>query len=101
MILNIVVILLVALVAYLHFVQGLLTGLISVVLGVLAAVLAMNYFESMAEWLSGGKHNDEAQGLCLISLFALIYLVGRIVFDRFTPGNVRLPFLLDKIGGAV
>ena len=101
MILSIVVIILVGLVAYLHYIQGLLSGLISVVLALIASAMAMSYYEWLAETLSGGKFNDTAQGICLLAIFALVYLVGRTVFDKFVPGNVRLPHLVNSIGGAV
>src|SRR2546423_1615639 len=101
MILSVVLILLVGLVAYLHYIQGLLSGLISVVLALIATAIAIAEYEPMAAWVSGGKYNDQAQGVCLIALFALIYLIGRLIFDKLVPGNVRLPHLVDGIGGAV
>lgn len=101
MILSVVVILIVGLIAYMHYVQGLLSGLISCVLALIASAMAMSYYEPLATMLSGGKFNDTAQGICLLSIFALVYLICRIVFDKFVPGNVRVPYLADKIGGAV
>src|SRR5687768_6561586 len=101
MIFSIIIILAIGLVAYLHYVQGLLTGLISAVLAIFAAMMALAYYEPMAEAMSGGKFNDASQGVCLLAIFALVYLIGRVVFDKFVPGNVRLPHLFDAIGGAV
>lgn len=101
MILSVVVILLVGLIAYMHYVQGLLSGLISAVLALLASAMAMSYYEPLARTLSGGKFNDTAQGICLLSIFAGVYLITRVIFDKFVPGNVRVPFIADKIGGAV
>src|SRR4051812_33781152 len=101
MTLSIIVILIIGLTAYLHYVQGLLSGLISAVLALLATGIAMGYYEPMAEWLSGGKRNDQSQGYCLIGLFTLTYLVGRILFDKFIPGNVRMPFIADKVGAVL
>jgi uncharacterized membrane protein required for colicin V production len=101
MIFSIAVILLVALVAYIHYMQGLLSGLISAVLAVLAAMLAIGHYESLAETVSGGGFNDAAPGVCMLGIFVFVYLVGRIVLDKLVPGNVRLPHLVDSIGGAV
>ena len=71
MILSVVLILLVGLIAYLHYIQGLLNGLISVVLALVATAVAIAEYEPMAAWVSGGKYNDQAQGVCLVALFAL------------------------------
>jgi len=101
MILSIVLLLFVGLIAYLHFLQGLLSGFISVVLALIATAVAMAEYEPMAAYVSGGKYNDQSQGVCLIALFALTYLIGRLIFDKAVPGNIRLPHLVDGIGGAV
>lgn len=101
MILSVVVILIVGLIAYMHYLQGLLSGLISAVLAILASAMALSYYEPLARTLSGGKFNDTAQSICLLAIFAIVYLITRIIFDKFVPGNVRVPFIADKIGGAV
>ncbi|HEY7115659.1 MAG TPA: CvpA family protein [Tepidisphaeraceae bacterium] len=101
MILSVVVILIVGLIAYIHYVGGLISGLISGILAVLAAMMALSFYEPMANYLSGGKFSDQAQAICLIAIFALVYLIGRVFFDSLVPGNIRLPHLVDSIGGAV
>src|SRR5437764_3803179 len=101
MILSIVTLILVGLIAYFHYLQGLLSGLISAVLALVAAAVAITFYEPLAEMLSGGKFNDTAQGICLIALFAVVYLVGRLLFDKLVPGNIRLPHIVDGVGGAV
>jgi uncharacterized membrane protein required for colicin V production len=101
MILSIVLLLFVGLIAYLHFLQGLLSGFISVVLALIATAVAMAEYEPMAAYLSGGKYDDQAQGFCLIALFAVTYLIGRLIFDKAVPGNIRVPHLVDGIGGAI
>lgn len=101
MVLSIVLLIIIGLVAYLHWIQGLLSGLISAVLAVLSACMAMSYYESLAQMLSGGKFNDQSQGVCLLAIFALSYLILRIIFDKLVPGNVRVNSTFDKIGGAV
>ena len=38
--------------------------------------------------------------LVLVGMFALIYLILRIILDKLVPGNVRFPAIADKVGGA-
>lgn len=101
MILGIVAILLVGVIAYFHWVQGLFTGTISAAIAAIAAVLAVSYHEPLAAALLQGKFSDQAYAITLIALFALIYLIGRVIFDNFVPGNIRLPAMVDKVGGGV
>src|SRR3954468_1864926 len=100
MILSVVLLLFVGLIAYLHYIQGLLNGLISAVLAVVAAGMAMSYYEPMGAALSGGKDKDQVPGGCPGGVFGGIYIIGRVLFDKFVPANVRLPYLVDAIGGA-
>lgn len=101
MILSIFILVVIGLIAYMHWIQGLLSGLISVVLALIAACMAVSYFEPLAEMLSGGKFHDQSQGVCLLAIFALAYLIPRVLFDKLVPGNIRIPSTMDKIGGAV
>ena len=101
MILSIVVILFVGLIAYIHYVQGLLSGVISAVLAVVAAMMAISYYEPLSDMMNGGKFSDQSHGICLIGIFALTYLIGRVIFDAVIPGNVRMPHIVDSVGGAV
>ena len=101
MIFSLVIAALVLGIAYFHWVQGLLSGIISMVLAVLAASLAVGYHEAIATSIMGGKMADMANGMMLCIIFAVVYGIGRIVFDSLIPGNVRLPLYLDSIGGGV
>ena len=101
MLLAILLILFVAAVAYIHFIQGALSGFISAVLAIISAAVALSYYEPLADTISGGKFADQAHAVCLIALFAVTYIVLRLLFDKFVPGNVRLPSTADKVGGAV
>ena len=42
-----------------------------------------------------------AEGMILVAMFALIYVILRVIFDNLIPGNVRYPLLVDKIGSAI
>lgn len=101
MIFSIVILLLVLGIAYFHLVQGLLSGIISMVLALLAGTLAVGYHEAVVTSLLGGKMADYANAMMLCVIFAAVYGVGRIVFDSFIPGNVRLPHMVDVVGGTL
>src|SRR3954447_16818706 len=100
MIISVVVILFVGLITYIHYVQGLINGIISAVLAVIAAMMALSYFETASSSMNGGKYSDESHGIMLIVIFAAVYIIGRVIFDKVIPGNVRLPHIADGIRGA-
>ena len=88
--------------AYIHYVQGAFTALISAFCALLATLIAFGYYEKVFGLVpAGGKFIDLAPGMILIALFAASYLVLRIIFDSVAPGNLRLPAVGDKAGGAV
>ncbi|MEZ0264932.1 MAG: CvpA family protein, partial [Phycisphaerae bacterium] len=101
MTLSIVFIVLLLLIGYWHLMQGMFSGLISAVLAIVAGAAAFAYFEPLANVLAGGKFNDMAHGVCLLSLFAGVYLLLRSIFDSLVPGNIRVNSTFDKVGGAV
>jgi hypothetical protein len=92
---------LILVVAFFHFLQGLFSATLSAIFTVIAAVLAFSYHETIVEGLLGGKVADEAHALVLLALFGIIYLVLRTAFDSLVPGNVRVPSGVDKGGAAV
>lgn len=96
-----VIILLVGVIAFFHFIQGFFSATLSAIFVVIAAVFAFAWHETIVESLLGGKIADEAHALILLALFAVIYLVLRTIFDNLVPGNVRLPVTVDKAGAAV
>ena len=101
MILGLIVLLVVAGIAYWHYAQGFFSSIFSALAAVIAAVLAVSYHEPVVASLLRGKIADYANGLALIALFALIYIIIRTAFDNLVPGNVRLLVMVDRIGGAV
>ena len=48
-----------------------------------------------------GKMADVAHGMVLCMIFAVVYIVLRVIFDSAIPGNVRVPGTLDKIGSII
>lgn len=96
-----IIILLVAAIAYFHYTQGFFSAMQSAMFAVLAAVLAVSYHESLEGLVSRGGLADQSRAITLVVLFAGIYLILRTIFDRFLPGNIRLPLLVDRVGAGV
>ena len=101
MIFSISAILLVAIVAYFHYTQGFFSATLSAILAALAAVYAVAYHETFVSLLLRGRAAGYMLSMALVVLFCVFYLVPRTVFDRFIPGNVRVPVALDKIGAGL
>ncbi len=97
---SLIVIIFIGLIAYWHFLQGFFSSAISAILAIIAALVAVAYQEEVVA-LSGGKFNDQANAMALVVLFALTYLILRVIFDKAIPGNVRFPVLLDKVGAPI
>src|SRR5438034_7178515 len=100
MILGILIIAIVGGVAYFHYAQGFFSATFSALCAVLAAVLAVSYHEPVITTLLQGKAADYATAMTLCGLFALIYIVLRVITDKAVPGNIRLPVPIDRVGGA-
>jgi hypothetical protein len=101
MLLAAIIIILVAAIAYYHYVQGFLSSLISAICAVLAAVVAVGLHETLESHISRGRFSDEATSAALIVLFAAVYLVLRLIFDSVVPGNIRVAVWLERGGAAV
>lgn len=101
MILSLIVILMIGVIAFFHYVQGLFSATLSAIITVLAAVFAVSYHEQAVAMIMKGNMADSAHSIILVSLFALIYLILRLIFDKSIPGNVQYPLLVDKIGAGV
>jgi len=97
---GIILLALIAIIAYAHYLQGFFSATISAIITVFAAVLAVSLHETVVYMWKPGRFPDVASGIILCALFALIYLAARLVFDKAIPGNTRLPFLADKFGAA-
>ncbi len=100
MIFNILIIAAVGGIAYFHYAQGFFSAFVSAVIAILAAVMAVSYHESVVTGLLGGKMGDYANAMVLVALFAGVYLLLRVLLDKVIPGQIRLPVIVDRIGGA-
>jgi hypothetical protein len=97
----ILIILLIGLVAFFHYIQGFFSAALSAIFAVIAAAVAIGYHETIVNMLKPGKFADNATAVILCSLFAVTYVVLRLIFDRAVPGNVRLQSTIDKVGAGV
>src|SRR5688500_4333879 len=87
-------------VAYFHYAQGFFSATLSAVCAVTAAAIAVGYHEVVVMSLLQGAAGDYAHALTLGGLFAVTYIVLRLIFDKAVPGNLRLPVIVDRVGGA-
>lgn len=100
MIFTIIIIAAVGGIAYYHYAQGFFSATISAVIAILAAVLAISYHEPLALAVMGGRFADYAIAVTLVATFAVVYLLLRTLTDKAVPGQIRLPVIVDRIGGA-
>jgi hypothetical protein len=99
MIFGIIIIAAVAGIAYYHYAQGFFSATFSAIIAIIAAALAISYHEQVVMGLLGGKMADFANALVLVAIFALVYIVLRTITDKAVPGQIRLPVIVDRIGG--
>src|SRR4051812_48688887 len=100
MIFSVIIILIIGGVAYFHYAQGFFSATISAFCAVVAAVTAVSYHEVVVNSLLKGAVADYAHGMVLAALFAIVYIVLRVLADKMVPGALRLPVMVDRIGGA-
>ena len=102
MILSLILFALFGAVAFFHYIQGFFTATISAILVVFATIVALAYHEQVARLLvNSGKMPEQAASVALVVLFALVYIIPRVLFDKLVPGNVRFYAIVDKIGAGV
>lgn len=101
MVFNLLMFVLLVAIVYFHFLQGAFSALISAVVAFLAACIALGLHENIVVSLLGGKMIDYAVSMSMIGLFALTYLVLRLMIDKLIPGNVRLPVTADRIAAVI
>jgi hypothetical protein len=103
MVLNIVALLLVLGITFLHSTFGFFSGIINLLCCVTALAVAFGFYEPLNGLLTGQVHlhSGFTEPAALVLLFALSYFVLRYLADTFIRGNVRVPMYLDWAGGAV
>jgi hypothetical protein len=101
MIISIIAILLIGFIAYWHTVQGAFSGVLSAALAMTAAVVAVGVGPYFAALFQQGGFAPYADAVCMCVLFALIYFIGRVIFDKVVPGSVRINNTIDKVIGGL
>ena len=87
-------------IAFFFTTQGLFSAMIMSLLSVLAAAVALNFYEPLARGLYDG-HALYADAIVLTALFGLPLLAARLVVDRVIRGNVVFSQWIDRVGSAV
>ncbi|HEV7298644.1 MAG TPA: CvpA family protein [Tepidisphaeraceae bacterium] len=100
MIFSLLMILLVFVVVYFHYLQGFFSATLSAIFVVVAAAIAIGWHETVIVAMLKGKYADQATAMVTCVLFATVYIVLRLISDRMVPGNLRLPVMAEKLGGA-
>ena len=98
MVLMIVVGALIAGIAFYQAIQGTFSALIMAILTILCSVIALNYYEPLAQLLTS-RLAGYADSVSLLALFAIPLLILRELFDRVVRGNVMLGLWPDRLGG--
>jgi hypothetical protein len=101
MLFGMITLVLVAAVAFYQYIQGFFSAMISSILVILAALIAVAYHEPVAEALLAKPLPAHAHAVVLVVMFALTYVLMRLLADKLVPGNVRFSLLVDKIGAGV
>jgi hypothetical protein len=101
MIFAVVILLALAAIVFFHWIQGFFSGVISAIVAIVSAVVALSFHETLLEGPLAGMSPNWMPTLVLLGLFALSYIILRTIFDKIIPGGIMLPALADRIGGAV
>src|SRR5665213_3033844 len=101
MILGIVIAILFLAIVFFHYLQGFFSSTLSAIIAVISAVVAFSWHETVVEKLLQDKLSNISNSVVIVALFAIIYTILRVIFDKVIPGAIRFPAMLDRVGGAV
>jgi len=103
MALNVVTLLLVLAITFMHSIFGFFTGVINVFCSIVSVVVALGFYEALNDLItrSSGLHPGYTEPACLVGLFILTMAVTRTLADNYIRGNVKLPMAVDWGGAAV
>ena len=99
MVLQLMAVILVLAIAFYQVVQGLFNAMIMMILTILCAAVAFEYYEPMAVAFLYERQGDHAEAGALLALFIVPLLLLRIVFDKLIAKNVVMGLWVDRIGG--
>jgi len=100
MLLGFIILIVIAIIVYFHYLQGLFSAAISAVLAMTCAVAALAWYEPVVALLPRSQFSDQTGSVVLVGLFAVPYILLRTIFDKLIPGNVSFPTLVGQIGSA-
>lgn len=100
---NIVALVLVLAITFMHSVFGFFSGLINVVCTITSVAIALGFFEAVNGYITGsfGLHPGYTEPACLVGLFLVSVIVLRTLADNYIRGNVRVPMVVDWAGAGV
>ena len=103
MALNMIALVLVAGLTFVHSIFGFYSGLINVFCTIVAGVVALGFAEALTGWAASamGLHTAYIGACALIVLFALTLTILRLAADNLIRGNVHVPQWLDWGGAGV
>lgn len=103
MLLNVISLVMVLAITFLHSTFGFFSGLINVVCSILSAVIAFGFSEKLNEFVTGsfGLHPAYSGPCCLVGLFLVSMIILRTLADNYVRGNVRIPSGIDMAGAGI
>ena len=101
MAMNVVTLLLVLGITFMHSIFGFFSGLINVFCSIVSLVVAFGFYEALNSFVTGkfGLHPAYTEPVCLVGLFLITIIVVRTLADNYIRGNIKLPMAID-FGGA-
>ena len=103
MLFSILIILAAGAITFFHYLQGFFSATISAILVIISAVVAFSLHEQVAEnyLIKNAVIPTVADAVALVGIFAVLYIILRVIFDKAVPGNLQIPAAVDKVGGGV
>ena len=103
MALNIIALVMVLAITFMHAIFGFFSGLINVFCTIASAVIAFGFYEALNGFITKSfeLHPGYTEPVCLIVLFIVSIVVLRTLADNYIRGNVKLPAVVDWAGAGV
>src|SRR5262245_48483034 len=101
MLFSLAVALMVILVAAFWIYQGFFSATLMFFECVIAAMLAFCFYEKVHGLWGEALGEGLGHPLALMLIFLISIVVLRLLTDKYVKGNVRIPVVLDRIGGGV
>ncbi len=101
--LNIIALLLVLAITFMHSTFSFFSGLINVVCSIAAACIALGFTDYVTDILTGqfGLHPAYTEPCVLVGLFVLSLSILRYLADTYIRGNLSLPRAVDVTGAVI